>query len=141
MGKGKARHAKKTAKKYDEDTLLFSAFCRSVGPGGTSITLYPGLEERTARVVWENENCPYEWEGVEIDPLTQAASNGHNVNVLTEEDLRPMVEWLVANKRIGTCTKCGTFGLFQGKTLCPGCSEDRHASRTEKLLSSNIGKK
>jgi hypothetical protein len=57
MGKSKkSKHL--LIKQPKKPKLVFGIFCRSVGPGGTSVDFYATPEGLKA--VWENENCPYE---------------------------------------------------------------------------------
>lgn len=55
--------------------------CRSVGPGGTTVSFYAtpaGVE-----AVWVNENCPYSGPGEKDE--RDAAHDGHNVSLLPWE--------------------------------------------------------
>jgi hypothetical protein len=61
---------------------LFSVFCRSVGPGGTTVEFYP--EKDGLIGIWSNENCPYVDSDDEMDDRG-AAKNGHNVSKLAWE--------------------------------------------------------
>ena len=60
---------------------LFSVFCRSVGPGGTTVAFYK-TASGNVKAVWSNENCPYEWKDATIQSATEECSDGHNVNEL-----------------------------------------------------------
>lgn len=62
--------------------------CRMVGPGGTTLMFYPTPEGIMA--VWTNENCPYEGKNVTFDKETWAASDGHNVSMISWEDWEAM---------------------------------------------------
>ena len=73
----------------DRNDYLGFINCRSVGPGGTSVTFYPSPEGLVC--VWDNENCPYERDGVTIDRIGRA-SDGHNVSVIPWDMVRKMAE-------------------------------------------------
>jgi hypothetical protein len=82
VGKGKPRWRNKNKTQRS----VFGLFCRSVGPGGTSLDFYrTGPDEITA--VWENENCPYDHDDASIDDVTRASSNGHNVSTFSRKAL------------------------------------------------------
>lgn len=72
------------SKKYK---YLFSIDCRSVGPGGTSVTFYS--EQGTDHIicVWENENCPYDFENLGEPNEVAVAADGHNVSYLSKNDI------------------------------------------------------
>lgn len=77
MGKGKPRHKPKTRAAY--------IFCRSVGPGGTDVTM-TRVGDRI-RCVWQNEECPY----TEDKDDDGAATDGHNVSWITVKDIKEML--------------------------------------------------
>lgn len=84
MGKGKPRWQK-------EKPYTFIS-CRSVGPGGTTITMY--REGDMVKCVWQNENCPYSSEEETTEELinVHVASDGHNVSFISLDDLRKLLE-------------------------------------------------
>lgn len=55
---------------------LGSIFCRSIGPGGTTVSFY--LDKNAIKCIWTHENCPYG----EANPITEEAYDGHNINYL-----------------------------------------------------------
>lgn len=67
----------------------FSTHCRMVGPGGTNISFYPTKDG--LKCIWENENCPYQFDGITIDENTQEASDGHNVSMISWENLEQLM--------------------------------------------------
>jgi len=80
-------------------------FCRSVGPGGTSIDFYATKENVEA--IWTNENCPYlrdgnSFKGIQVTTVTAddrgAASDLHNVSYISWGDV---AEWYAHGKKLG----------------------------------------
>jgi len=69
---------------------LDSINCRSVGPGGTTVSFYATKDG--VKAIWTNENCPYEYDDAKIDEETEESSNGHNVSMLTWEQLEKMLK-------------------------------------------------
>lgn len=69
---------------------LGGIFCRSVGPGGTTIEFW--ATPKGIMCVWTNENCPYDFGEGTIDDETFAHSDGHNVSWLSAKDLERMLK-------------------------------------------------
>lgn len=70
--------------------MTVSIFCRSVGPGGTSVTFYATKEG--VKCVWDNEDCPYQDPDLTIDSETNEASDGHNVSMLPWKELELLLK-------------------------------------------------
>jgi hypothetical protein len=77
---------------------ITSTSCRSVGPGGTSVTFFSTKEG--IKCVWENENCPYDFsekeDGSGIANIRgtncREALDGHNVSLLSWEEIENMLK-------------------------------------------------
>lgn len=70
--------------------------CRSVGPGGTTVTFYATPKGIVA--VWDNENCPYTSDGKYGGRVVTAdehnvASDGHNVSMIEWSEVK---QWAAA---------------------------------------------
>jgi hypothetical protein len=79
-----------------KDTQLdIGLFCRSCGPGGTSISFY--VTDEGIKAIWNNEELPYKFFDVTINDNYEA-SDGHNVDIISFEDFDKMVK-LVNKKR------------------------------------------
>lgn len=74
----------------------FSISCRNVGPGGTDVFFYP--TEDGLKCVWENENCPYQFDGVTIDE-NHEASDGHNVSLIPWSKLEEVMALRAKGKK------------------------------------------
>ncbi len=64
--------------------------CRSVGPGGTDVRMFPTSDG--VKAIWTNENCPYRFSGVTVDEETYEASNGHNVSLIPWGDIIALLQ-------------------------------------------------
>lgn len=67
---------------------LNSIDCRMVGPGGTTVQFYSTPEG--VKCIWTNENCPYD--DSPIDNETSEAADGHNVSLLSWDELENMLK-------------------------------------------------
>jgi hypothetical protein len=85
MAKGKPRWKKPGS----ENKAVAGIFCRSVGPGGTSVDFYR-QPNGDIRCVWTHENCPYLKDGEESDSQGAAPDN-HNVSILSAASVRRML--------------------------------------------------
>jgi len=91
MGRKKSK-----PRRYGDGAELTEIYCRSVGPGGTTVRFQKGKDANSIVCVWTNENCPYSFEGdaKAYDPVTRRAKDEHNVSYLTREDLELMLHAL-----------------------------------------------
>lgn len=70
--------------KRERRQKLTSIGCRSVGPGGTTITIY--ATDSGLLCVWENENCPYDFKGP--PDADNVAPDEHNVSRIPWDEVR-----------------------------------------------------